>query len=292
MGQLKLFDIELPQKPVNVASVPQRSPFRYPGGKTWFVPYARKWLRQHNGQIHYIEPFAGGSIIGLTVAFENLAQSVLLAEIDPDIAAVWKIILGKNGKWLAEKIMTFEVTPDNVAKEFSKPVTSERQRGFVTLLKNRLHHGGILANGAGLLKNGENGKGLLSRWYPKTIHKRILDILDVKDKIQFLEEDGLKVIKRNSRDNKCMFFVDPPYTKAAKRLYKYFDIDHENLFQLLEAVKGDFLLTYDDSNEIEKLAKHYHFDIEKVIMKTTLHYTKYELVIGRDLNWLRSMLNR
>lgn len=23
---------------VNVASVPQRSPFRYPGGKTWLVP--------------------------------------------------------------------------------------------------------------------------------------------------------------------------------------------------------------------------------------------------------------
>jgi len=28
-------DIELTQ-PVNVASVPQRSPFRYPGGKTWY----------------------------------------------------------------------------------------------------------------------------------------------------------------------------------------------------------------------------------------------------------------
>ena len=26
---------------VNVASVPQRSPFRYPGGKTWLVPQVR-----------------------------------------------------------------------------------------------------------------------------------------------------------------------------------------------------------------------------------------------------------
>ena len=31
-------------KPVNVASVPQRSPFRYPGGKTWLVPHIRRWL--------------------------------------------------------------------------------------------------------------------------------------------------------------------------------------------------------------------------------------------------------
>ena len=37
----------LPDTPliVNVASVPQRSPFRYPGGKTSFVPYLRDWLR-------------------------------------------------------------------------------------------------------------------------------------------------------------------------------------------------------------------------------------------------------
>jgi len=27
------------------SSVPQRSPFRYPGGKTWLVPYIRDWFR-------------------------------------------------------------------------------------------------------------------------------------------------------------------------------------------------------------------------------------------------------
>ena len=32
----------LSDKVVNVASVPQRSPLRYPGGKTWLVPARRK----------------------------------------------------------------------------------------------------------------------------------------------------------------------------------------------------------------------------------------------------------
>jgi hypothetical protein len=36
-------DVEMTE-PVNVASVPQRSPFRYPGGKTWLIPYIRSWL--------------------------------------------------------------------------------------------------------------------------------------------------------------------------------------------------------------------------------------------------------
>ena len=69
-------------KPVNVSSVPQRSPFRYPGGKTWFVPYVREWLQSKKERpSRLIEPFAGGAIISLTVAFERLAKHVLFADL-------------------------------------------------------------------------------------------------------------------------------------------------------------------------------------------------------------------
>ena len=291
MTQLKLFDIELPKKPVNVASVVQRSPFRYPGGKTWFVPYARQWLKQFDAQIEYIEPFAGGGIVGLTCAFENLAKTVLLVEKDEDVAAVWQTMLGNHGNWLAEKVLSFELTPNNVAKELSKPAKSLRQRAFVTFLKNRLHHGGILADGAGLIKNGENGKGLRSRWYPRTLHNRIKDIIEIKDNIKFHAGDGIKVIEENLPRTDVIFFVDPPYTKASRRLYKYYELDHDCLFNLLSRTKGDFLLTYDEAYEIEQLANRYNFEVEKVLMKTTLHYQKFELVIGRDLKWLRAMLD-
>ena len=51
---------------VNVASVPHRSPFRYPGGKTWLVPRVRQWLASIERPHELIEPFAGGAIVGLS----------------------------------------------------------------------------------------------------------------------------------------------------------------------------------------------------------------------------------
>ena len=287
MQQLTLFQYEPQAKPINVATVPMRSLFRYPGGKTWFIPYARKWLKQFGEDIELIEPFAGGGIVGLTAAFENLAKKVIMVEKDEDIAAVWRTILGGQGTWLAEQIINFEITIQNVKAILNEHPTSLRQRAFITILKNRLHHGGILAHGAGFIKNGENGKGLRSRWYPKTLKKRIMDIAEVRNKIKFVQGDGLKIIEKNLDRNDVVFFIDPPYTKAGKRLYKHHEIDHEKLFDLVELIKGDFLITYDDAAEIQTLATKRGLEFEKVLMKTTHHLKKYELVIGKHLDWLR-----
>ena len=291
MGQLKLFDFDTIVKPVNVASVPMRSPFRYPGGKTWFVPYVRKWLKKLDGGVDLIEPFAGGGVVSLTAGFENLAQKIIMVEKDEDIAAVWKTILGQGGKWLAEQIVNFDVNLENVKTLLSLNPTSTKERAFITILRNRLHHGGILAHGSGLIKNGENGKGLKSRWYPETLKKRIMDITMIKNKIEFIEGDGLDVIKKNMGRANAAFFIDPPYTKAGRRLYKYHNINHEKLFHLVGNSRGAFLITYDDAPEIEKLAYKHGFELEKVLMKTTHHTKKYELVISRELTWLRKMQN-
>jgi DNA adenine methylase len=69
---------------VNVASVKQRSPFRYPGGKTWLVPEVTLWLsRKHRRPGHFVELFAGGGIVGLTVAAEGLADHVTMIKLAP-----------------------------------------------------------------------------------------------------------------------------------------------------------------------------------------------------------------
>lgn len=146
---------------INVASVPQRSPFRYPGGKTWLVPHLRRWLESLPRPAEFIEPFTGGGIISLTVAFEELAEHVTMVELDQQVAAVWQAILGKHGQWLAERIVNFQLTPKTVDEALAHPSRTLQERAFQTILKNRVNRGGILALGGLTLALG----GLLFAFY-------------------------------------------------------------------------------------------------------------------------------
>ncbi len=271
---------------VNVASVPKRSPFRYPGGKTWLVPRVRTWLASIGRPRLFVEPFAGGAIIGLTVAFEDLADRVLLVEKDADVSAVWRSILGRSGEALSRRVETFSLSRDTVCALLARPPRGVEERAFQTLVKNRVQHGGIMAPGASLMKNGENGKGITSRWYPQTIARRIRDIAARRKRIGFLQSDALDVISSYAPASHVVFFIDPPYTVAGRRLYPHSDVDHARLFELAANIRGDFLMTYDSAGPIRKLAESFGFDTAEVAMKNTHHAILRELLIGRDLAWL------
>ena len=276
---------------VNVASVPQRSPFRYPGGKTWFIPTLRKWLHSKDEKpALFIEPFAGGGIISLTVAFEDLADKILMVEIDEQVAAVWQTIINGESHWLTKKILNFNLNKENLIAELKKEYSDCKNIAFQTILKNRTFHGGILANGSGIIKSGENGKGLLSRWYPATLARRIENIEFIIRKIDFIRADGLQIIKKYARCENKVFFIDPPYTaggkRAGSRLYKYFELNHEELFDICKSIKGDFVMTYDNAEEVLALANRFKFDVRPIAMKNTHHAEMTELVIGKNLSWM------
>jgi DNA adenine methylase len=247
----------------------------------------RKWLQSaHGHRSELIEPFAGGAIVGLTAVFEGLVQRATLVELDEDIAAVWETILNGQGMELAQRIREFVMTAENVKIIMERPVESVVDRAFLTILRNRVSRGGIIAPGAGIVKRGENGKGLASRWYPETLYKRISEIVTRKDRFLFVRADGMGVMRYNSERQDVAYFIDPPYTVAGRRLYRHNEIDHAALFAVASRLKGDVLITYDDSTQIRSLAKKHGFTLREVPMQTTHHSTKTELLIGRNLWWL------
>ncbi|MCB0105770.1 MAG: DNA adenine methylase [Caldilineaceae bacterium] len=295
--QLSLFDLPITedvntpadasQQVVNVASVPMRSPFRYAGGKTWLIPRIRAWLRERGGKDkELIELFAGGGIVSLTAVFEKLVGCATMVELDEDVAAVWETITNGNAQWLADKIVTFNLTPETARHAIDQADKSLKQRAFATIVKNRVNRGGILADGASFVKHGENGKGIRSRWYPETLKRRILDIDLVRDRIHFIHGDAFEVCRKHGHRTNVVYFIDPPYVKAGRRLYRHSDMDHTALFAQAAELAGDFLMTYDNAPEIRHLAEKHGFDMREVAMKTTHHDQKTELLIGRNLDWV------
>lgn len=279
---------------VNVAQIPQRSPFRYPGGKTWLVPTLRRWLASVPRKPKYfIEPFAGGGIISLTVAFESLADQVFMVELDRDIAAVWKTILSDDNDWLAQKIASFEMSLPNLRAELARTPRNTRTLAFHTILRNRTYHGGILAPGSGILKYGENGRGINSRWYPLTLCRRIQNIKHVRHKMTFLEADGIAAIQHAAPKKSAAFFIDPPYTaggkRAGKRLYVHHELDHNHLFSVCGTIRGDFLMTYDHVEDLITMAGRHGFATGAIAMTNTHHRTMRELIIGKNLDWMGAL---
>ena len=82
-------------------------------------------------------------------------------------------------------------------------------------------------------------------------------------------------------------FTLAPGKQAGSRLYTHSHIDYSQLFELAHSLKGDFIMTYANEPSAIELENRHGFDIEAVAMKNTHHAQMTELVIGRNLDWLR-----
>lgn len=260
------------------------SPFRYPGGKTWLVPDALRWM-QASGARRLIEPFAGGASVGLSAARWGVADEVLLVELDPLVAAVWSTALGPECERLCQRILAFDpVDRASVVEVLSADDPDPVEVAFRTLLRNRTSRGGLITCGSGLLRSGENGRGLASRWYPQTLVTRLRTIHGLARKVRFVHGDGLAAYAELAQNSSWACFADPPYSVGdgpGDRLYNCHDLDHDRLFDLAGSAAGPVMLTYHDDPAVRSRAAAVGLSVAEKVMRTTHHSRKVELLISR-----------
>ncbi|HEU5342553.1 DNA adenine methylase [Edaphobacter sp.] len=282
------FRLTVPSPIVNVATVRHLSPFRYPGGKTWLVPKVLSGLRSLAAKpLVFVDPFLGGGSVPLAALIEGCVERVVLCEIDPAVASVWKVIFSPDYRKLCSLILNFDISREKVLDVISREPRTALDRAFQTIVRNRTFRGGILANGASLVRIGENGRGVASRWYPETLVKRIQLLHGYTDRVSFIEGDGMEVLKRFAPDPTAFIFIDPPYTagagkRAGSRLYDHSDLDHEAIFSTLAGGRAQFMMTYDDDLDVLRMAKINGFILQHIAMKNTHHRCMNELLITRS----------
>ena len=262
----------MPPAPAHTKQVPQRSLFRYPGGKSRLITHTRRWLRSGPPCLTLVEPFAGGAAIALTAVAENLAETAVLIELDPEIAHVWRMALTAPAA-LAERIARFTLTK-NLENLQDTHGLSDPDRAVRTLVLNRTRYNGIMAKRA--------GPGNLHRWYPATLVRRLENIGAIADRIRLVEGDGLTALSAYAENRMTRFFVDPPYERGTDApLYRQAGINNAHVFQKLSEMKNDFTMTYGDCGPIRDLVQKHGFTALTVNLQNGTNRPQRELLITR-----------
>lgn len=242
------------------------SPLRYPGGKGKVADYFKQIFKDnylYDGV--YVEPYAGGASVALSLLFNEYASKIIINDIDPSIFSFWFSVLNKTDQ-LCKLIHDTPVTVANWEKQ--KKIQKEKHRqsllkvGFSTFFLNRTNRSGILNAGiiGGRQQTGE--WKIDARYNKKELINRIERIAQYKNKIELHHSDAVKLVKslRKTLPQKSLFYFDPPYYVKGKDLYLnyYHDNDHQDIATEISKVNNQkWIITYDNVFQIRKLYSDY-----------------------------------
>lgn len=237
------------------------SPLRYPGGKGRVADYFKKIF--HDNLLYdgtYIEPYAGGASVALSLLFNEYASKIIINDKDIAIYSFWFSILNHTEEFLKKMIDT-KVNLENW--EIQKKIHNEKNNhsfldvGFSTFFLNRTNRSGILK--AGIIGGkAQSGQWKMDARYNKTdLGKRIEKIAMYKEKITVFNLDAIDLINnlKSSLDAKSLFYFDPPYYVKGKDLYMnyYSHDDHKKVADAISSINNQkWVVSYDDVEPIQE----------------------------------------
>lgn len=262
------------------------SPLRYPGGKFGIRKMISTIINEQElDRGHYIEPYAGGAGLALSLLFGGHVHEIHLNDLDRSIWSFWYSILNETERFI-DKIENIEVTLDEwkIQREVqeNKKEADIFELGFSTFFLNRTNRSGIIqkAGVIGGLKQDGSYK-LDCRFGKAGLIERIERINKYAHRIHLYNEDAIEFIQRAERElpeNK-VFCIDPPYYHKGSTLYTNFyeHSDHLIISEIIANLESKWLLTYDNCEEISGLYQQFpQFTFN-------LNYTAAKKRLGKEL---------
>lgn len=237
------------------------SPLRYPGGKTAIYDMVSRIINDNElKRGNYIEPYAGGAGLALSLLLNSQVHEIYLNDIDRSIYALWHSILNNSEK-LCRMIEKTEISIENWHKaklvQKNKATASLLKLGFSTLFLNRTNRSGIINGGViGGLEQIGNYK-LDCRFNKEKLIQKIRRIAKYRYRIHFYNLDAIEFLEIMSQTlpKNSFYCIDPPYYVKGSTLYTnaYAPDDHKLLAKVILKLKSPWILTYDDVPDIQKL---------------------------------------
>lgn len=263
------------------------SPLRYPGGKGKIVPYFKSIIKKNSllGSV-YVEPYAGGASVGLSLLQEEYVSRIVINDIDRSIFAFWHSVLN-NTNDLCELIRKTKVNVKTWREQIKTQETKEDSDlldlGFSTFFLNRTNRSGILSAGViGGLR--QKGKWKINARYNKNdLIDRIRAISLYNNRIDLHNYDAVKLLRciNFKFPQNTLVYLDPPYYCKGKELYLnyYSKEDHEDISKQIKDLKRYWILTYDNVEPIQQLYKDYRQNIYDLRYSASISKVGQELMI-------------
>ena len=239
------------------------SPLRYPGGKSSLISYMEALFRinQFVGGV-YVEPYAGGASLALTLLFREYASCIYINDLDKALYAFWDSVLNDTER-LCRKIRDTQVTPQEWERQrriYMRSTDSSRlSLGFATFFLNRTNRSGIIASGGMIGGRKQRGRWKIdARYNGPNLAKRIERIALYRDRIHLFNLDAIDFLRFAADELalNSMVYLDPPYyVKGKRRLYTnyYNHDDHASVAGLLPQMPFRWLISYDNTPAIRRL---------------------------------------
>ena len=240
------------------------SPLRYPGGKLKVVDYVKR-LFEVNDLMDgtYIEPYAGGASVALTLLFSEYASNIKINDIDRSIYAFWYSVLNETEamcRLVADTPVNMEVWHAQREVQLHKQEAELLELGFSTFFLNRTNRSGILSGGVIGGKEQTGNFKIDARYNKEDLIERIESIAEYADRIELTSMDAVELIKSIKKPTEKTFcYLDPPYYVKGRDLYLnyYNDDDHKAIAKAIKKYKGKWIISYDAVDFIRELYKDY-----------------------------------
>lgn len=241
------------------------SPLRYPGGKLKVVDYIEQ-LFEVNDLVGgtYIEPYAGGASVALSLLFDRYAGRIKINDIDRSIYAFWYSVLNNTDalcRLISDTPITMDVWQTQHELQKRKEEADLLELGFSTFFLNRTNRSGILNGGVIGGKEQTGNFKIDARYNKEDLIERIERIAGYADLIELTSLDAVALLKRYKRTPaaKTFCYLDPPYHVKGRDLYLnyYNDDDHKAIAEIIKKYKGKWIISYDAVDFIKELYNDY-----------------------------------
>lgn len=237
------------------------TPLRYPGGKGRLTQFVAD-LIETNGLTgcHYVEPYAGGAGIAITLLYLEYASQIHLNDLNRSVHAFWRAVL-KEPEALCRLVRDTVPTMEEWYRQKAIQTdinASPLELGFSTFFLNRTNRSGIIKGGVIGGKEQAGTWKLDARYKVDDLARRIEKIASYGSRINLYNKDASALIRDTlpTLPDKTLIYLDPPYYVKGKGLYEdhYNHNDHAKMAELVTtSISQPWIVSYDNVEPIRNL---------------------------------------